>query len=300
MSGGKRELVAVCNVSLEIYAGETLGVVGESGCGKTTLGRAILYLNPPFSGEVIFDGKNLATLSRQELRQLRREMQPVFQNPYASLNPRMPVGESVREPLQIYEVGTKEEQEQRVEELLERVGIDPQLQGRYPHEFSGGQRQRIAIARALALNPRFVLADEPVSALDVSIQAQILNLLCSLQTEFHLTYLFISHDLSVVRYMSDRIAVMYLGEIVEIAEANALFDTPAHPYTRALLSAIPIPDPQETTPPIVLSGGVPDPLYPPSGCPFHTRCPARVEQCFQVKPALRTIAPGHQVSCHLA
>lgn len=297
---GKRVLVAVRNVSLQIYPGETLGIVGESGCGKTTLGRSILYLNPPFSGEVIFAGKNLATLSRQELRQLRKEMQPVFQNPYASLNPRIPVGESVREPLQIYEIGTKEEQQRQVEMLLERVGIDPQLQDRYPHEFSGGQRQRIAIARALALNPRFIVADEPVSALDVSIQAQILNLLCTLQTDLHLTYLFISHDLSVVRYMSDRIAVMYVGEIVEMADANRLFDTPAHPYTRALLSAIPVPDPEDTTPPIVLKGSVPDPVHPPAGCPFHTRCPERIDKCVHEKPALRTIAPGHQVSCHLA
>ncbi|RMF88279.1 MAG: ATP-binding cassette domain-containing protein [Nitrospinota bacterium] len=297
---GKRELVAIRGITLQIREGETLGVVGESGCGKTTLGRALLYLNPPFSGEVIFAGKNLGKLSRQELRQLRQQMQPIFQNPYASLNPRMTVKESILEPLQIYGVGTREEQEERVTYLLERVGIDPRLQDRYPHEFSGGQRQRLAIARALALQPRFIVADEPVSALDVSIQAQILNLLCSLQDEYRLTYLFISHDLSVVHYLSNRIAVMYLGEIVEIADADTLFDAPAHPYTRALLSAIPIPDPWDTTPQIVLPGNVPDPLDPPAGCPFHPRCPERIERCVQDKPTLQPVGTDHQVSCHLA
>jgi oligopeptide/dipeptide ABC transporter ATP-binding protein len=275
-----------------------LGLVGESGCGKTTTGRAILRLIEPTSGEVIFEGRDIVKLPKSEMRALRREMQIVFQDPFGSLNPRMSVGEIIEEPLAIHHIGNSRERQQRVRELLEVVGLAAYHIRRYPHEFSGGQRQRIGIARALALNPKLVVADEPVSALDVSIQSQILNLMDDLQKEFGLTYLFIAHGLNVIRHISDRVGVMYLGVMMEIADSDEIYRRPMHPYTEALFSAIPIPNPAVRRERIILQGDVPSPVNPPSGCRFHTRCPIAQEVCKVERPPLKESAPGHWVACH--
>ena len=293
---------AVDGLSFTIKRGETLGLVGESGCGKSTTGRAILQLIRPTAGRVLYEGSDLAGLSGSRLRAQRKRMQMIFQDPYASLNSRMTIGDIIGEPLLVHRMGTRAERKARVRELLETVGINPNTLNRYPHEFSGGQRQRIGIARALAVEPNFIVCDEPISALDVSIRAQIINLLQQLQREMGLTYLFIAHDLSVVRHISDRVAVMYLGRIVELAENEVLYGAPLHPYTQALLSAVPIPDPvaEEQRRAVVLSGDVPSPVEPPSGCHFHTRCPAAREGlCEQEDPPLREVRPGHYAACHL-
>lgn len=288
---------AVDDVSFDIVAGETLGLVGESGCGKSTVGRCLLRLHEPTSGEIQFEGQNIVGLGNREMQKLRREMQIIFQDPYASLNPRLNVFSTVSEPLKIHGIGDKTEQKERVADLLKKVGLESDYMFRYPHEFSGGQRQRIGIARALALNPKLIIADEPVSALDVSVQAQVVNLLQDLQSEFGLTYLFISHGLAVVEHISQRVAVMYLGKIVEIAESKALYENPLMPYTKALLSAIPIPDPKVKRERIVLKGDVPTPINPPSGCRFRTRCPWAIEDCARAIPEMREIEPNHFAAC---
>ena len=290
---------AVDDISLKIYEGETLGVVGESGCGKSTLGRTILRLVTRTDGKILFEGQDISNLSGEQMRQMRRKLQMVFQDPYASLNPRMTVLELIRSPLDAFGIGTMDERLEKVRKVIRTVGISEEQLYRYPHEFSGGQRQRIVIARALILNPRFIVCDEPVSALDVSIRSQVLNLIKAIQKEYNLTYLFISHDLSVVRYISDRIAVMYLGQIVELAEKKDLYERPLHPYTQVLLSAIPIPDTEVRREKIILTGDVPSPLSPPSGCRFHTRCPVAMECCRTQAPELQEIEPGHLVRCHL-
>jgi oligopeptide transport system ATP-binding protein len=292
---------AVDGLTFQVTKGETLGLVGESGCGKSTTGRAILQLYKPTSGSVTFQGKDLTKLDGGEMRKMRRHLQMIFQDPYASLNPRMTVGSIISEPMQIHNLVPKRQRNERVQELLQTVGLNPYFANRYPHEFSGGQRQRIGVARALAASPAFIVADEPVSALDVSIQAQIINLLEELQEQFGLTYLFIAHDLSVVRHISDRVAVMYLGKMMELADRNAIYDDPLHPYTKALLSAVPVPDPviEKKRERIILTGDVPSPINPPSGCHFHTRCPYAMEVCSKIEPRFVDQGGGHYVACHL-
>lgn len=290
---------AVDGVSFGIEQGRTLGVVGESGCGKSTMGRSILRLLEPTSGQVHFKGKDVLHLSRGDMRAMRREMQIVFQDPYASLNPRYSIEKTLLEPMVIHNLHTPAQRRERVRNLLERVGLDPDYAARFPHEFSGGQRQRIGIARALAVNPKLIMLDEPVAALDVSVQSQVLNLLEDLQQDFNLTYIFVAHDLSVVRHISDRIMVLYLGKMAEFADRDALFDDPLHPYTRALLSAVPIPDPDAKRERIILKGDLPSPANPPKGCVFHTRCPLAEQRCKEQVPEWREVKSNHYVACHL-
>jgi oligopeptide transport system ATP-binding protein len=291
---------AVDGVSFTLKKGETLGLVGESGCGKTTVGRSILRLIEPTSGQVTFNSQNLRKLNREQMRQARASLQIIFQDPFSSLDPRMSVGQIIAEPIRNHLKASRRERRDRVAYLMDKVGLHPEQMSRYPHEFSGGQRQRIGIARALALNPMAIICDEPVSALDVSIQAQVINLLVELQEEMNLSYLFIAHDLSVVEHISDRVAVMYLGRIVELATDRELYQNPRHPYTQALLSAVPVPDPEIHKRKIILEGDVPSPLNPPSGCAFHTRCPMIRAVCRQEGPELHDVGNGHFVACHLA
>jgi oligopeptide transport system ATP-binding protein len=295
----RRVVKAVDGVSIDIYPGETLGLVGESGCGKSTLGRALLRLTEPTGGQVFYKGKDLANLSKSAMREQRKYLQMIFQDPYASLNPRMTVGQIIGEPIETFHLARGKTVEQRVQELMETVGLSKRFIKRYPHEFSGGQRQRIGIARALAVDPDFIVADEPISALDVSIQAQIMNLMERLQREKNLTYLFISHDLRAIRHVSDRVAVMYLGKLVEIADAKTIYYEPLMPYTKALISAVPVPDPEieATRQRVVLEGDVPSPINPPSGCRFHTRCPYAIPACQEVVPPLAEIKPNHFAAC---
>jgi oligopeptide/dipeptide ABC transporter ATP-binding protein len=300
LGGSKISIRAVDDVSFSVRPGETFGLVGESGCGKTTLGQTIIRLYKPTSGSIEFDGKDLSELNSRQMRPVRRDIQMIFQDPSASLDPRMTVGSVISEPLGIYGIGNKKEQRERVQELLRVVGLNSYFANRYPHEFSGGQRQRIGIARALALNPKLVICDEPVSALDVSIQAQVLNLLKQLQQQFSLTYLFIAHNLAVVAHISDRVGVMYLGKIVEVGEAREITERPRHPYTQALISAVPVPDPTRVRGRIILQGDVPSPANPPHGCRFHPRCPIARPDCAQTEPQLRLIAENHWVACHYA
>jgi oligopeptide transport system ATP-binding protein len=292
---------AVDDVSFNVYRGETLGLVGESGCGKTTTGRAIIRIYNPTSGQIDFDGTDLVNIRGESLRRMRRKMQMIFQDPYASLNPRMSVSGIVGEPLSIHHLAAGKERQERVDELLHLVGLNPGFKNRYPHEFSGGQRQRIGLARSLALNPDLIICDEPISALDVSIQAQVVNLLEELQAKLGLTYIFIAHDLSMVRHISDRVAVMYLGKIVELTDRDTLYANPLHPYTQALLSAVPVPDPfiEEKRQRILLQGDLPSPADPPQGCNFNTRCPVAIDTCFEIDPEFNEVEPGHHCACHL-
>ena len=292
---------AVDGLTFDIEDGETLGLVGESGCGKSTTGRTILQLHRATSGQVLFEGAELTEMRGDKLRLARRNFQMIFQDPYASLNPRLTVESIIAEPLEVHNMGNRKERHERVKELMELVGLNPSLNNRYPHEFSGGQRQRIGVARALALNPKFIVADEPISALDVSIQAQVVNLLEELQQKLGLTYLFIAHDLSMVRHIADRTAVMYLGKIVELASRDELYNNPLHPYTQALLSAVPIPDPKKERKRqrIILTGDVPSPASPPTGCNFNPRCPVAIDICSEVDPEWREIKDGHWVACHV-
>lgn len=300
LKGDKVPLVkAVDDLNFTIYKGETLALVGESGCGKSTTGRSLLRLIEPTDGQVLFEGKDILQYSRLQLKEARRYMQIVFQDPYGSLHPRMTVGQIIEEPLKIHKVGSKKEREKRVEDLMETVGLSPKLKTHYAHQFSGGQRQRIGIAKAIALNPKLVVCDEPVSALDVSVQAQVINLFQDLQKEFSLTYLFISHDLGVVKHISDRVGVMYLGKLVEIGDTEQLFRNPAHPYTKALLSARPIVEESHRRERIVLEGEIPSPLNPPKGCRFHTRCPFSMPKCETEEPVIKDLGASHKVACHL-